>query len=310
MNNILRNAFVRLVICAFIALSFSYCSVSPSSPERGNSVITRLVSEPDVLNPMLSNSGYSSQIVRHILTPLIEFHPFTLELTPVLCKALPTENPIDTGRYAGGIAYTYELLEEAKWEDGSPVTAWDYLFTLKATFNPKVRAAIWRANIPYIREVQIDPEYPKKFTVLADNRYILGTLATGNWNLYPEYLYDPEKIMRNFNLPDLTDPEKAKLLADSDLRLDSFALAFENVQHAREKGFVSGAGPYRFEQWLSGQQIVLVKKDNYWGDQLAEKHPWLTGKPEKIIFKPIPDESTALTSLQNQSVDVLTSIPP
>ena len=92
--------------------------VSASGPVKA---AVRLRGEPDRLNPFLSSRGFSRYVYRHIFPTLVEFDPNTMELVPMLAKALPVAESITEGEYAGGIAYTMEIHEEAgmgRWQPG------------------------------------------------------------------------------------------------------------------------------------------------------------------------------------------------
>lgn len=55
-----------------------------------------------------------------------------------------------------------------------------------------------------------------------------------------------------------------------------------------------GSGPYIFEQWDVGQQIVLRKNENYWGTRPAL---------DKLVFRFITNSTAAFQSLRSNNVD-------
>lgn len=62
-----------------------------------------------------------------------------------------------------------------------------------------------------------------------------------------------------------------------------------------------GTGPFKFVEWVSGQQITLEKNPDYWMEGL----PYL----DQVIFRPIAEPSTRVVELQTGSVDVLNELP-
>jgi peptide/nickel transport system substrate-binding protein len=62
-----------------------------------------------------------------------------------------------------------------------------------------------------------------------------------------------------------------------------------------------GTGPFKFVEWISGQQITLEKNPDYWMAGL----PYLDG----VIFRPIAEPSTRVVELQTGSVDLLNELP-
>ncbi|MEZ4732136.1 MAG: ABC transporter substrate-binding protein [Caldilineaceae bacterium] len=62
-----------------------------------------------------------------------------------------------------------------------------------------------------------------------------------------------------------------------------------------------GTGPFKFVEWISGQQITLAKNETYWQAGL----PYL----DEVIFRPIPEPSTRVVELQTNNVDLLNELP-
>jgi peptide/nickel transport system substrate-binding protein len=245
--------------------------------------------------------------MKFIFPTLLEYSPETTKLSPVLVKSRPEIEPINDGPYSGGAKYSYELLDEATWDNGSPLTAKDYEFTLKVLFNPHVACEVYRQYLSLIRDVELDSNNPKKFAVLTDEQYIKAEYATGLFIL-PEYVYDPEGLLKNYSVGDLTDPAQAEKHA-ADENLKAFGEQFNSSKYSREKEFVSGAGAYKLEEWIAGERIVLKKKENWWGDKLRDQNKMLSAYPEKLIYIPVSDPATSISMLKDQSIDVMSAIP-
>ena len=60
-----------------------------------------------------------------------------------------------------------------------------------------------------------------------------------------------------------------------------------------------GTGPYKFVSWANGQQLVLARNPNYWG----QKEPW-----DKVVFQIIPREPARASAMLAGSVDVINSV--
>lgn len=296
------------------------CKNNPASKEDDvvfslnrplNEAILQIDAEPDRLNPALSTSSYARIVANTIFQYLLYIDPQSLEIVPQLARSRPEATPITEGPYAGGIAYAFEIHEQAVWDDGSPVTAQDFIFTLKAVLNPQVPAPAYRAFLSFIKDVEVDPSNPRRFTVLTSEKYILGEEAIGSTlPVIPAYLYDPDGLLRDIPFSEFTDEARAAGLAKNDPRLQQFAELFTSPKYSREKEGVSGSGPYRFDSWETGQRLIVSKKENYWGDALAEQYPALAAFPDKFIFQPIPDPNAAITALKDAQVDAMANIPP
>jgi len=291
------------------AISGAYKALDNLKPET---VTVRLRSNPASLNPWFATSRYSMHVVNHIHPYMVNFDPFTGEFKPTLVKSrakidrLPDDDP----DFPEGVSYTYEIKDEATWDDGKPVTAYDYVFSLKALFNPKVNAARYRAGLQANKDVRIDPNNPKKFSVIQDKYYMTGEEVTGTY-IYPEHIYDPKGLMKDFKLKDLSNPKMAAELVEKDPRILEFADYFNDSKLAREKEFVSGCGAYELEEWVTGERIVLKRKENWWGDKLNGDLPvYLKAYPKRIIYKPIEDVNATIALLKEGTLDAATEINP
>jgi peptide/nickel transport system substrate-binding protein len=60
-----------------------------------------------------------------------------------------------------------------------------------------------------------------------------------------------------------------------------------------------GSGPYKFESYTDGEQIVLVRNKDYWGEP---------AKTERIIYRFIPDANTRIMALQSGEIDAIIDV--
>lgn len=290
----------------FTLLFFWSCETPTTETKKDFSITVMQFQEADRLSPIL-RSGYGRQIVPMLFQKLLEFSPETLKLTPQLAKALPKETPITEGPWKGGIAYSFEIHEAATWDNGSPITGHDVAFTLKAIFNPKVESGSVISWLLLIKDIEIDPDNPKKFTILTDQTYILGRDAVSNLDIMPAYIYDEKGLMKDVKLKDLTNPDKRTELADNQ-QIIEFGANFSTAKFSREKGSVAGSGPYQLAEWVDNQFIRLERKKDWWGDKVADENPMLKAYPETLIFKPIKDPAARLIAIKGDEVDVASQV--
>lgn len=297
----------KLPLAIIFALLFMGSCQPPTPQKSDNFSITVLqIQEAVRLNPILK-SGYGRQITPMLFQKLLDFSPETLELTPQLAKAKPIETPIIEGDYQGGIAYTFEINEAAIWDNGTSITGHDVALTLKTIFNPKVESGSVISWLQMVKDIKVDEQNSKKFTILTDREYILGRDAVSNIDILPAYIYDEKGLMKNVQLKDLTNPEKRTELADSQ-QIIEFGASFSKSKFSREKGFVVGSGPYELTEWADNQFIKLQRKKNWWGDKVDGNNPLLKAYPETLIFKPIKDPAARLIAIKGSEVDVASQV--
>ena len=68
------------------------------------------------------------------------------------------------------------------------------------------------------------------------------------------------------------------------------------------QGNAAGTGPYKVDSWEKSQQTVLVKNDRYWGG-------WSGKHFERIIIKPVLEQSTQIQMIKSGEADFAALIP-
>jgi peptide/nickel transport system substrate-binding protein len=62
-----------------------------------------------------------------------------------------------------------------------------------------------------------------------------------------------------------------------------------------------GTGPFKFDKWVRGEYVRLVKNPDYWGDK-----PYL----DSVVFKVVPSDATRLVLLETGEVHAIMRVPP
>ena len=65
----------------------------------------------------------------------------------------------------------------------------------------------------------------------------------------------------------------------------------------------AGTGPFEFVEWVKDDHILLKRNDNYWNKQAG---PYL----DQIRYRPIPDDTVKLASLQSGEIEVMDYVQP
>lgn len=277
--------------------------------QKDFSVTVHEIVDPDGFNPITSNAANALHMQSNVFQKLLDYDPQTLTLQPVLAKALPIVRELEEGKYKGGMSISYEIHPDAVWDNGLPVTAYDYLFTIKVIKNPKVHARYLRLYFEFIEEMIIDPINPKKFTIYSSQRYFKGVEISGQETfVLPEYHYDPQQQMRAFSLETLNDPEQSEALKNK-AEMRAFAKVFNDRPYAQDPTQVIGSGPYTLTEWSVRKVVVFKKKKNWWGDAIKGNR-LLAAYPSEIRYVINSDMSFALEQAKAGQLDIIRDIPP
>lgn len=61
-----------------------------------------------------------------------------------------------------------------------------------------------------------------------------------------------------------------------------------------------GTGPYKFQSWTPGQEVVIVKNDSYWGEK---------ANLDKVVFKAVPEGTTRIAMVETGEAQVAEQLP-
>ncbi|HEB62247.1 MAG TPA: hypothetical protein ENI82_03750 [Bacteroidetes bacterium] len=299
-----------LIIAIIVLIAYNLIPGSKNkSAVQSNvfSVRIGLLREPRALCPVKRNGNIERQVNQYTFIQAADYNPFTLQNTPVFIENIPKEISIDSGKYANTFRYDLTFRKEAKWDDGSEITGFDQLFFIKMILNPMVEIHPAVRNLyKKVKGIEIDKENPKKISIYTDKNYMLSRELVTNMEIFPEYFYDPGKIMRKINFETFLDEKKLSAVLDTLPGSKKFAEKINSAYFMREH--ISGQGPYYLADWEANSFIRLKRKDNYWGEKFTGI-PYLQNNPKEIIFKIIADKTTSLTELKNGNIDVLQSVP-
>ncbi|MCW3127748.1 MAG: extracellular solute-binding protein [Bacteroidetes bacterium] len=263
-----------------------------------NEVIIHELSDTDMLTPFNYQSASTQYVLAQLFQSLLGQDPVTFEDLPGLAKAVPTPLKDSTGK---GMSITYEIREDAKWDDGTPITGNDVAFSMKVIKNPKTDCQPYKGFFDFVEDVVTDPSNPKKVTFVCNNVHMHSVENTGGLLILPSKIYDPKNLMASFTVKQLNDTSKA--LA-SDPKIIEFATNYNSEKYQREKGYIVGSGAYEFSEWITGQKIVLKRKKNWWGEKYEKENVGFQAYPQQLVYQTINDYTAAIVALKGKKLDV------
>ena len=181
-----------------------------------------------------------------------------------------------------GRTWTFQIDPDLMWNDGTPVTAND-----------------WVATFRYAA----DPEHAWDFAW-----FFQGVLVNWNEAIDPDDDVSPEEIGVNVGANDhelvFETVEAAPYLPAMLLyscTLSAKALEESGPLYNSDPATSVSSGPFMLDEWTLDQRIVLLKNPDYTGTQLVPV--------EKIVIK-LADLSTWFTMYQNDEIDFMENPAP
>jgi peptide/nickel transport system substrate-binding protein len=286
-----RKNLLTLATFLIFSLIFGSCGKS-GGPANGlstkNAVVWYIAADIDRMNPMLSSGEESNYVQGEIW------------------EALNGNNPRDPSNFIPQLAslpkisddhltYTYQVDPQAHWSDGKPVTAQDVIFSFKTVKDPNIlNAAAQRSYFGTLDSVW-SPNGDNAMVAFHWSKYVFNIpLITSFVKILPKHILDPKNLTDKFSWADLASANP------SNPALQEFATWFESDKIGRDPAYMIGSGPYKYENWITNDRVILRRDSNYWG----RNRPWQEAYPDEIIFKTIKDLNAALTALKAKDIDI------
>lgn len=267
-----------------IALPLASCATSErteSAGAGGGTLVFGAAGAPKNFDPIFNDDGESLRPIRQLYETLVSYKPGTAELAPGLASSWESS--------PDGTSWTFHLRSGVTFHDGARFDAAAVCFNFDRWFNMGGAAA--QSQMIYYGDVfegfahnegdtTGEPVY-KSCTAVDDltaridlNRY-KGALPAA------------------FGLPSLSMSSPGALQrydADTVTQTgDSFGYSAYANEHP------TGTGPFSFAGYdKANQTITLVRFDGYWGEK---------AKPDRLIFKIIPDENARKQELRSGTID-------
>ncbi|EOD00476.1 peptide ABC transporter substrate-binding protein [Caldisalinibacter kiritimatiensis] len=227
-------------------------------------------SEPPDLDPQTTTDQVSFWIINATLEGLVRLNP-----DGTVGKGLAKDWEISED----GLTYTFHL-RDAKWSDGTPITAHDFEFSWKRALNPET-AAQYAYQLYHIKNAKAyntgEITDPSEVGITAvDDKTLKVELERPapfflSLTSFITYLPVQEAAIEKFGDEYATDPEKMVY-----------------------------SGPFKIGEWQHEQKLVLVKNENYWDADAV--------KLERIEGSMITDNNTRVNLYETGQLD-MTGVP-
>ncbi len=213
------------------------------------------------LDPHSQNHATTNAILQHAYEGLTRYNA-KYEVEPALATKWTYISPTQV---------RFELRKGVKFQDGSPLTADDVVFSFGRIRQPQGTMSIYVAGISEIRKVD---EHTVDFMLAGPNPILLRNII-------------------DFWIMSKTWAEKNKTTNVQDYKAKEENFASRNV---------NGTGPYRILSWQPEQRVAMAINEQWWDKP--------TGNVTQVVYSPIKSDSTRIAALLSGDVDMVTDVPP
>jgi len=216
------------------ALAILVAGLLATSAAQADQVLHRLSEqEPETLDPQKSSSAGPLAIDRDLFTGLL-----TLDAEEKVVPGVAQSWEISPD----GLTWTFHLRADARWSNGEPLTADDFVYSFRRLVDPATAAAD-PSDLTQLRNFQaIVSGKEKDLTKLGVKAVDAQTLALS--------LTAPRIALKFL----LTDPALFPLHKAS---VEKWGNAWTQPEH------LIGNGPFTMKSWVPQAQIVLAKNPNF-----------------------------------------------
>ncbi|WP_195853858.1 peptide ABC transporter substrate-binding protein [Aerococcus tenax] len=256
---------LAVTVLASAALVLSGCGQGQS---QNQNVIRRTeLQEMTTLDSTRVEDIQSANYIGHMQDPLY-WEDENNEVHPALAKEMPEKSE-------DGLTYTIKMRDDAKWSNGDPVTAHDFVYAVQRLANPETGA-----TYAYLVE-----NFENAEEVLKGDRPVedLGVKALDDYTIEIK-LSRPTPYMEHLLAFTTFSPLNQKYVEEKG---DAYGTNSDNVL---------ANGPFKVEDWDgTGLNWKLVKNDDYYNaDQV---------KVDGAEVQVIKEDSTTVNLFENGEVD-------
>lgn len=254
-----------IIISSFII----FISCNNNVMEKNN-IIINLDTEPRTIDPALGNANNYATYIFSAFEGLTK-KDNNDNVVPGVAESWNISDD--------GLIYTFYLRTNAKWSDGKPVTAHDFVYSWKRIVDPNTSApyAVLLEPIKNVREIMNGEKNINEIGVKAIDDYTFQII-----------LNNPTAYFLDFTGYYILCPVREDIIKKYG---DKWTLSQESY---------IGNGPFKMVERKIDENITMVKNTNYWDkDNII---------PEKITFIMMNDNTAALSGIKNGSIHLSKSV--
>lgn len=229
------------------------------------------------------------------VTPLTAENPLNELLRSGDKKSL-TLSPEEWADVQAQTIYTYYLRDDVTWSDGAPFTTKDLEFAYAVINNPAVDADSLR--VYYADLVEAEALGERVMRMKYRQQYFKAFEFTAGLSAYaPPWHFFEEMFRQDGKALTLEQvSEEGQQSTTVSVHGQEFGKFFNTDPRYNDSPL--GTGPYAVDKWVRADRVEIRRNPDYWRREKA-------GHLDKLIFKFIPDDLTAMQALKAGEIDFL-----
>jgi peptide/nickel transport system substrate-binding protein len=183
-----KLAFMLVLLVALTLLAActpapaSPIAAAPTGPQRGGTFIDASFADAVSFNPLLTSDNASTNYQALVWVGLMRTDPKTLERVGVLYEGAPTFS-------SDGAKLTMKMRKDAKWSDGTPITAKDIIFTWEKMMDEKVKFIYRKTYQDSFSDVKALDDYTVEYTLKTPG-YCPAAVNASLAGPLPKHIYE------------------------------------------------------------------------------------------------------------------------
>ena len=263
----LKKLFVANVLALFSTVILVGCGSTSSQKSAPKGTVR--ISSKDIIStmdPSLNTDVIGAQNLNNTMEGLYRFKGKNIKPALATNLAKPTNN---------GLTYTFKLRPNAKWSNGDPITASDFVYSWRRTVDPKTKSTYSYIfeGITNAKDISAGKKPVNSLGIKALNKHTLQV--------------DLEKPVPYFNTL-LTSP--------TFFPQNKKVITKWGKKYGTNSQTLVSNGPFKLVKWNSPDNSwTEVKNDKYWDAKDV--------KVQKLQYQVVKDASTALNLYQANKLD-------
>lgn len=270
--------FLSLALVAATAVMFLPSCAKTGQTTASKPLTVVVGSQPETIDPTMNTAADGATYIYQVFEGLTKYDK-NMNVVPGIAASMPTVSK-------DGLTYTYKLRTDAKWSDGKPVVASDFVYSWKRAVDP-VTASQYAQQLYFVQNAQnINKEYvdkndkPVKVKVDAKGNPVTDKNGKDIPDANGKYIYAKADgspyTVADLGIKAVDDHTLLVTLSNPCPFFDqitAFPTLFPERQDiisahpndwTKNASTYIGDGPYVLKKWTDNDKIVMTKSPNYY----------------------------------------------